>query len=994
MARMNPLHIDIPSTPSYLHMKKASRSEPLSPSGMFNTTNTTNTSKEGTEEASFFSLTRNGYQYPDSPSSDISSPMMTPLPFKMMMPMPQQPNLHLLTPVTPTVVAEKDDRKKLREYEFPSPAAAGVAIKVEAPAYQAYQNHPFTQLRQQKQQPQPQQQQLPTPPTAKATPVLSYSAKYANFTNSSTTITTSTTTPQTVVRVSPRPIQSNKDNHNSRKPSTTMALSMIEKEKMAYQYPTHRVSMVSPPPPPYISSSPPSSSDHGAGVGTGPTTATTSTISTLSATSAVIAISPPLQQVPDQQQQHLAHDPAITTTTASIAASHTAKTKRYSLPVALARSASSSSATTLSSPAIIVAGSGVMMSDMVSTTVTPRVFSPKVSRDVKRHSVAVIPSSMSSSTSPSNNNMPLSRPSTKTATGLGLGHRGISNMPPQAIPIFGSTGSAADMMMKTPPTAFNPRSSLSSSSSPATRLMERTGTDTEKDLSALIGPEHDHKNTLMSLSHTNVTAHNNNHSSTPSTLSSPPRMQGLLRIASLQRATAAASAAERNLILSTSRIGGGLGPLERTEFPGFWEDAKQHNMHWTVYTIGLAAVASIAWVLMLPALMVFVPILPGAVVLLLGVQYSVYRWRRRRHYTQQLKDRRPSPAALSSMRAASAALTHSRSSSAVATAPSSPQFHAFSPNHHHLRGVSIGSGVGATAGLGKGHAYRSSLSSMHTSVGSITTSDSFLEPHQPSSSTSASSSPPSHLRSQFQHQYYRQPGMGSVTGFSATGSPPRFSEGYGGDINTPSPPATSSSRPTSNHYQTPSPEYRRSWFSAFRTPVNSSDTKNSNSNSGRWGSSIQRRESSSSIASSETVSSSSTESACDSRKGSPTTARAATTPGMAIVESPTSDTESFSSIPMTSPQQPSRASGEKKYSSGDLSTMAMMPPPPPAYVSRRCEDTQMSEDDMAKIMMGATEKALHLLQQGGIVEKVVLPEIAALGDLMSEFTVDFGAIRY
>ncbi|KAG9069015.1 hypothetical protein KI688_009905 [Linnemannia hyalina] len=950
--------------------------------------NTTNTSKEGAEEASFFSLTRNGLQYPDSPSSDISSPMMTPLPFKMMMPMPQQPIMHLLTPATPPVVVEKDDRKKLREYEFP---AAAVAIKVEAPAYQAYQNHPFTQLGQQRQQPQSQQQQLPTPPTAKATPVLSYSSKYANFTNNSnTTITTSTTTPQTVVRVSPRPTHSNKNN-NSRKPSTTMALSIIEKEKTAYQYPTHRASMVSPPPPPYISSScSPSSSDHGAGVRTGLTT----TITSQSATSAVIAISPPLQQVPEQQ--HLAYDPTITTATpASLAASHTGKTKRHSLPVALARSASSSSATSLSSPAIIVAGSGVMMSDMVSTTVTPRVFSPKASRDMKRHSLAVTPSSMSSSTSPSNNSRPLSRPSSKSAAGVGLGHRGISNMPPQAIPIFGSTGSAADMM-RTPPMVFNPRSSFSSSSSPATRLMERTGTDTERDLSALIGPEHDHKNILMSLSHTNITTHNNSHNSTSSTLSSPPRMQGLLRIASLQRATAAASAAERNLILSTSRIGGGMGPLERTEFPGFWEDAKQHNMHWTVYTIGLAAVVSLVWVLMLPALMMFVPILPGAVMLLLGVQYSVYRWRQRKYNIQQLKDRRPSPAALSSMRAASAALTHSRSSSVVATAPSSPQFHAFSPNHHHLRGVSIGSGVGAAAGLGQGHAYKSSLSSMHTSVESIITGDSFLEPHQPSSSTSTSSSPPSHLRSQFQHQYYRQPGMGSVTGFSATGSPPRFSEAYGGDINTPSPPAMSSSRPTSSHYQTPSPEYRRSWFSGFRTPINSSDTKNNNSNSGRWGSTIQRRESTSSIASSETVSSSSTESACDSRKGSPTTARAATTPGMAIAESPTSDTGSFSSIPMTSPQQPSRAGGEKKYSSGDLSTIMVMAPPPPAYVSRRCEDTQMSEEDMAKVMMGANKKVLHLLQQGGIEEKVVvvLPEIAPLGDLMSDFALDFGAIRY
>ncbi|KAF8945231.1 hypothetical protein BGZ47_003060 [Haplosporangium gracile] len=984
MARINPLHIDIPSVPSHLHMKKSSRSEPLSPSGMFNTSNTT--AKEGAEEASFFSLTRNGFQYPDSPSSDISSPMMTPLPFKMMMPQPPNNNMYLLTPVTPAVgVVEKDDRKKLREYEFPSPAAVtSVAIKVEGSGIQPYQNHPFTQLRQQR---QPSlQQQLPIPSTAKATPVLSYSAKYANFTNNSSTLITTTSAPQTVVRVSTRPIHvNNQDNDNSScKPSTTMALSMIEKEKMAYQYPTHRVSMISPPPPPYISSSSPSLSDHGAEVGTAPaTTTTTTTTATQSAASAaaVIAISPPLQQqVPDQ---HLTYDPTIIITPASLAA-HTAMSKRHSLPVALSRSSSSSSATFLSSPTIIVAGSGITMSDMASTTsVAPRVFSPKASRDVKRHSLAVIPSSMSLSTSPSN-----SMPPRHNKTTAGLGHRGVSNMPPQAIPIFGSTGSAADIM-EAPPTAFNPRSSFSSPSS--THLFERTTntTDTEKDLSALIGPEHDHKNTLMSLSHTNITAHNNN----ISTLSSPPRMQGLLRIASLQRAAAAASAAERNLILSTSRIGGGMGPPERTEFPGFWEDAKQHNMHWTVYTIGLATVASLVWVLMLPTLMVFVPILPGAVVLLMGIQYSVYRWRRKRHYTQQLKDRRPSPAALSSMRAASAALTHSRSSSAVATAPSSPQFHAFSPNHHHLRGASIGSGVGAP---GLGHAYRSSFSSMHTSVGSITTSDSFLEPHQPSSSISPS--PPSQLRSQFQHQHYRQPGIraGSVASSSVMGSPPRFSEAYGsgiGDFNSPS-PLTSSGRPTSNHYQTPSPEYRRSWFSAFRTPVSNNDTKNSNSNSGRWGRTIQRRESSSSIASSETVSSSSTNSECDSpnsRKGSPTTACAAATPGMTVnTGSTTSDTGSFSSIPITSPQQPARA--EKKYSSGDLSTMMTMPPPPPAYVSRRCEDMK---EDMAKVMMGANEKALHLLQQDG-QEKVivVLPEIAPLGDFMSEFAVDFGAIGY
>ncbi|KAG0282375.1 hypothetical protein BGZ96_000544 [Linnemannia gamsii] len=1024
MARNNPLHIDIPSVPSHLHNKKSTNhGGPHSPGGMFTTTN------EGDDEASFFSLTRNGSQYPDSPSSDISSPMMTPLPFKMMMmPQPNTTNMfHLLTPVTPAAVdgVEKDDRKKLREYEFPSPTAmtSPVAMKVEAPAYQAYQNHPFTQLRQPKQQPQ---QQLSAPPTAKATtPSLSYSAKYADFTNNSTAITTPQQ--QTVVRVSPRPTHTNKDN-STRKPSTTMALSMIEKEKMAYQYPpSHRVSMVSPPPPPYISSSSSPSSDHGAGVGT-PITTIVRTQSAASAAAAVIAIAPPLQ-VPDQQQQHsLQYDP---TTSSSLAA----KSKRHSLPVALARSVSSSSFSTSSSPAIIVAESGVMASDGSVAAAAPRVFSSKASsRDVKRHSLAGIPSSMSTM-SLSNNNM--ARPN-KT-----YGHRSISNMPPQAIPIYASTGSAADMMMKTPPTVFNPRASFSSSFSPSTRLLERTVNaadtetvlynlkhhhhhhhvnsstteeGTEKDLSALIGPEHDHKNNLLSLSHTNINAHNLHTSS--SLASSPPRMQGLLRIASLQRATAAASAAERNLILSTSRIGGGptsmgMGPLERTEFPGFWEDARQRNMHWTVYTIGLAAVASLAWVLMLPALMMFVPILPGTVVLLMGVQYSVYRWRRRRHYNQQLKDRRPSPAALSSMRAASAALTgttslltHSRSSSAVATAPSSPQFHAFSPNHHHLshmRGISGGGGGGTgMVGVGGlGHAYKSSLSSMHTSVGSVATNDSFLEPHQPSLSSS-SGSPPHHLKTQFQHQYYRQPNNGSATSSSATGSPPRFSEVYGADLMSSSPsPPTSSTGPQAhagNQYPTPSPEYRRSWFSAFRTPANnnSSDTKNSNSNcnsnSGRWARTIQRRESTSSIASSETVSSSSTDSACDSNdsgKGSPTAARAAT--GVAISGSHSSDTGSFSSIPMTSP----RSSGEKKNPSGDLSTTTMMTPPPPAYVSRRCEDIALSLGGRGS---GVNEKlGLHHSLQQDIEKKmavVVLPEITPLGDLMSEFTVDFGAIRY
>ncbi|KAG0277528.1 hypothetical protein BGZ95_005794 [Linnemannia exigua] len=723
-----------------------------------------------------------------------------------------------------------------------------------------------------------------------------------------------------------------------------MALSMIEQEKMAYQYPSHRVSMVSPPPPPYISASPSlSSSDHGAGVGLGINITTTNTQS-----AAIITIAPPLQQVPDQQHQPLPYDPAILTS-ASLAAP--TQNKRHSYPAALARSASPSSSSSFSSPAIIIAGSGAtIMTDNGVASAAPRVYSTKsmFSRDNKRHSLAAIPSSSSAITM----SAPVGLPRPKL-----ISHRG-SNMPPQAIPIYSSTGSSAataemmmTMMMKTPPTAFNPRSSLSStrlleslkhaSSSSASCDSDGMGI-AEKDLSDLIGPEDDHKNTLpMLLSQANIHHHN------MATLSSPPRtqQQGLLRIASLQRATAAASAAERNLILSTSRIGGGGGttttgggPIERNaQFPGFWEDAKQHHMHWTVYSIGLAAVASLVWVLMMPTLMVWVPILPGAVVLLMGVQYS----------------------------------------------------HLYN-NHDHVRRVSIGGLVGssAVAGGGMGHAYRSSLSSMHTSVGSIAASDSFLEPHQPPSSTS---SPPHHLRSQFQHQYYRPPGMGSVTGSSsATGSPPRFSEAYPDSTLTPSTMNPSPSTPlgcqATPNYQTPSPEYRRSWFSAFRTPVNTntdnSDTKNSNS--GRWGRTIQRRESSSSsssIASSETVSSSSTDSGVDSPSS-------ATHAPPSMTESLSSASGSFSSIPMTS--SPDNISKMHSLSSGDLSTIMMLPPPP-AYVSRRCED--LSSDMTKAMLVGVNEKEQQQMGEKSIAV-LGLPEIAPLGDLMSEFAVDFGAIMY
>ncbi|KAG0220108.1 hypothetical protein BGX33_008465 [Mortierella sp. NVP41] len=841
MARISPLHIDIPSAPVHLHNKKSSNPEAQSPGSYFS-------SKE--EEGSF-SFTRNGSQYLASPSSEVSSPMMTPLPFKTMMHHNNQHHQYhtLLTPITPAPCGgvEKDDRKKLREYEFPA-AASTVAIKVESSPYQPYMNHTFTQLRQQ------QQNQLPTPPAAKATTApLSYSAKYANYTNSSSTQQQQPQPQQqqqqqTVVRVSPRPTHNN-SNTSSRKPSTTMALSMIEKEKMTYQYPTHRVSMVSPPPPPYISPS----SDH---------VATTTTQTT---TAAIIAIAPPLQHLDLQSQQHQQqqhpYDPTIITPTSLTQA----KNKRHSLPVALTRSASSSSVPLCSpSPAIItIAGVGAGANN--ETRPAPRVFTPKAfSRNEKRHSLAVIPSS--SSLAAANSNI-AQCPSAMTMSMAALprpmmNHRGGHGMPPQAIPIFSSgSGSTSSMemtiTMKSPPSAFNPRSStrlLERIESVETLYSHKNSSEEGANLSALISPEGDHKtnNNNMMLNNNSLTASS-------------------LRIASLQRA-ATVSAAERNLMMSRSSSN-----ERRQEFPGFWEDAKAHNMHWTVYSLGLVAVASLVWVLMLPALMMWVPVFPGAVVLLMGTQYA------------------------------------------------------------------------------------------------------------------------------FQHQYYRQQsGMSS-----AASSPPRFySEGYS---ESPSPPrhqgggqqqtmSMSVVQQLQLQQQTPSPEYRRSWFSAFRSPVNNGDVKNNNGNiGGRWGEERlknQRRESSSSIASSETVSSSSTDSGMDSNESSPVEAPA---------RSPSSlfGTGSFSSIPMTSPAISVLALGlgEKKdkekergdLSGGDLSAMLMMMPPPPAYVPRRYEDVSSG------IVMGVgvvDEKGRKWETE---MEKKValgLPEIAPLGDLMSEFAVDFGAIRY
>ncbi|KAF9097633.1 hypothetical protein BGX27_000939 [Mortierella sp. AM989] len=200
------LHIGIPQSTLQPHNILKNDATPGSP-GYF----------QPKEEASF-SFTRNGSQYLASPSSVTSaSPMMIPVPFKIQVP---------ISTLTLTPHPTKDEKRRLSEYEFPAPAA-----KVDT-LYQSYLNQPFTQLRQQRlQEHQTQQQQY-----QKRT----YASKYANYTNSS----------QTIVR--------SHSLGSQKKPSTNLALSMIEKEKMAFQCsPSNRDSVVSPPPPPYLNS------DHG-----------------------------------------------------------------------------------------------------------------------------------------------------------------------------------------------------------------------------------------------------------------------------------------------------------------------------------------------------------------------------------------------------------------------------------------------------------------------------------------------------------------------------------------------------------------------------------------------------------------------------------------------------------------------------------------------------------------------------------------------------------
>ncbi|KAF9961101.1 hypothetical protein BGZ72_004865 [Mortierella alpina] len=489
---------------------------------------------------------------------------------------------------------------------------------------------------------------------------------------------------------------------------------------------------------------------------------------------------------------------------------------------------------------------------------SPTIAASRTARELKRHSLPVTPSPASG----------VQWPSAMTMTVAAVTRPKLARtLPPQAIPLFYPSGgelrSPSPLSAVTPTAVFTPRS--------ASRLIDRSETET-----------------LYSI-RSNVAL--------PS--ASMHRLRGL-HLAGLKHPLTAAGAQRST----------------KEQFPSFWQDAKEHRMHWAFYSFGVMAIGSLVWVAMMPALFALAAVLPVVVALVLGAQYGGYHWRRRKYNKQQLKDRQLSATAISSMRAASAALTHSRSSSMVPHAP-----------------------LGA-AHVQTSHAHRGSQSSMHTSVGSIN-SDSFLEPHHPS--------PPPNLKSQFQHQYYR-----SSASMSHPLSPPRrFAEGY-------CPNAGSRS-------QSPSPEYRQSWQTQ-----QSQKTLGGNS-SNRQSQAMQRQNSASSVASSETVSSSSTasEAQCDPPKDA------------SILPAPAVESLVVDPIPESATQA---------LPSPDSPTLeSAMMPPPPAYVSRKCEEMLMLAESEAS---GDAETAAGETLSEKARLSVALPEIASMGNLSSEFSIDFGTFQY
>ncbi|KAG0332277.1 hypothetical protein BG000_010198 [Podila horticola] len=129
------------------------------------------------------------------------------------------------------------------------------------------------------------------------------------------------------------------------------------------------------------------------------------------------------------------------------------------------------------------------------------------------------------------------------------------------------------------------------------------------------------------------------------------RAMGHIKNGSITLSSAAQAAAEAN---SAS-----AAPY----FPGFWEDARQHRLHWMTFTAGCALVLSTAWIVAMPAILAATSFgivgVPIAMLLLLSVQFSTHRWRRHCHCKLTSKKR-------------SAVAVHAHAAAAAALMPSSP----------------------------------------------------------------------------------------------------------------------------------------------------------------------------------------------------------------------------------------------------------------------------------------------------------------------------------
>ncbi|KAG0238072.1 hypothetical protein BGW42_007626 [Actinomortierella wolfii] len=79
-------------------------------------------------------------------------------------------------------------------------------------------------------------------------------------------------------------------------------------------------------------------------------------------------------------------------------------------------------------------------------------------------------------------------------------------------------------------------------------------------------------------------------------------------------------------------------PMQPVKFPSFWQDAKQHNMHWTFFSMGSILLASGAWIATMQIFAPWVIVLPIVTLSVLGLQYGHYRWKRSKFQKRQREE--------------------------------------------------------------------------------------------------------------------------------------------------------------------------------------------------------------------------------------------------------------------------------------------------------------------------------------------------------------------